>query len=196
MGAARCAPAASPVLVVVAALAAASFAAVLIVGRADGAARSGASYVAPASACPGSTDPAASVASQEEAIACLVNWARAQARLRPLGRPASLGRAATLKGRKVASCRQFSHTPCGADPRAPLNAVGYRYSTMGENLLLGTWGKVTPRETVAAWLRSPGHRANVLHPGFRQLGAALVRAPGMRPDGDGALWVTEFATPR
>ena len=32
--------------------------------------------------------------------------------------------------------------------------------------------------------------------GFRHFGAALVRANGMRRDGVGALWVTEFATPR
>jgi len=67
---------------------------------------------------------------------------------------------------------------------------------MGENLFLGTWGQVSPREAVAAWLQSPPHRANILRPGFRHLGAALVRAPGMGSDGDGALWITEFATPR
>jgi uncharacterized protein YkwD len=116
--------------------------------------------------------------------------------MRRLGRPASLGRAATLKGRKVASCRDFSHTPCGADPTAPLRAAGYRYSTFGENLFLGSWGKVSARDAVAAWLRSPGHRANVLRPGFRHLGSALVRARGMGGDGDGALWITAFATPR
>lgn len=187
---------ATAVRVALAALVAASLLAFLVAAKADGAGRSWASYVAPAAACPGSTDASASPAAQERAVACLLNWARAEARLRRLARPALLRRAATLKGHKVASCRQFSHTPCGSDPRAALNAVGYRYSTMGENLFLGTWGKVSPREAVAAWLRSPGHRANILRPAFRHVGAALVRAPGMRSDGDGALWITAFATPR
>ena len=189
-------PTAAPVRVVLAALAAAAFMAVLVAARAEGAERSWASYVAPAAACPGSADASASPAVQERAVGCLLNWARAQARLKRLGRPALLGRAATLKGRKVATCGQFSHTPCGSDPRAALHAVGYRYSTMGENLFLGPWGQVSPRQAVAAWLRSPGHRANILRPGFRHVGAALVRAPGMRTDGDGALWITEFASPR
>lgn len=179
-----------------AALVAAASVAFLVAGRADGAGRSWASYVAPAAACPGSTDASASPAAQERAVGCLLNWARAQARLKRLGRPAVLGRAATLKGRKVAACRQFSHTPCGSDPRAPLHAVGYRYATMGENLFLGAWGRATPREAVAAWLQSPPHRANILRPGFRHLGAALVRAPGLRSDGDGALWITESTSPR
>lgn len=188
--------AAAPVRVALAGLAAASFLALLVSGRADGAGHSWASYVAPAAACPGSAEAAAAPAVQERAVGCLLNWARAEARLKRLGRPALLARAATLKGRKVAACGQFSHTPCGADPRAALQAVGYRYATMGENLFLGTWGRVSPREAVAAWLHSPAHRANILRPGFRHVGAALVRAPGMRSGGDGALWITEFATPR
>ena len=191
-----CASAVAPVRVALAALVATSLLAFLVAGRADGAGRSWASYVAPASACPGSADASAAPAVQERAVGCLLNWARAEARLRRLGRPALLGRAASLKGRKVAACGQFSHTPCGSDPRAALHAVGYRYRTMGENLFLGRWGGVSAREAVAAWLRSPGHRANILRPGFRHVGAALVRAPGMRADGDGALWITEFATPR
>jgi uncharacterized protein YkwD len=190
------APAAAPARVALAAMVAISLVAFVVAGRADGAARSWSAYLAPASACQGSTDPAASPAVQQRAVACLVNWARAQGRMARLARPASLGRAAVLKGNKVASCGEFSHSPCGADPTAPLRAAGYRYATFGENLFLGTWGNVSARDAVAAWLRSPGHRANVLRPSFRHLGAALVRAPGMRGDGDGALWVTTFATPR
>jgi uncharacterized protein YkwD len=167
----------------------------LLAGRADGAG-SFASYLAPASACPGSTDRSAPAAVQERAAACLVNWARARARVSRLRRPARLGRAAALKGGKVVSCGDFSHTPCGSDPRAPVRAVGYRYARLGENLFLGTWGKVSARDAVAAWLGSPAHRENMLRPGFRHFGAALVRANGMRRDGVGALWVTEFATPR
>jgi uncharacterized protein YkwD len=189
-------PPATRIRLAFAALATAAVVAFLVAGRADGAGRSWQSYVAPATACPGATDRSAPTAVQERAVGCLLNWARAQARLKRLGRPALLGRAATLKGRKVAACGQFSHTPCGSDPRAAINAVGYRYARMGENLFLGTWGRVSPREAVAAWLASPAHRANILRPGFRHVGAALVRAPGMRSEGDGALWITEFATPR
>ena len=75
-------PPAAPVRVVLVALAAASFAAFLVAGRADGAGRSWASYVAPASACPGSTDASAVPAVQERAVGCLLNWARAEARLK------------------------------------------------------------------------------------------------------------------
>ena len=187
--------AAAPVRLVLAAALVLSLLAFVLAGRADGAGGR-ASLLAPASACPGSADRFAPAAVQERAAACLVNWARAHARVSRLARPSALRRAATLKGRKVASCGQFSHSPCGTAPGASVQAVGYRYTRLAENLYLGTWGKVSARDAVAAWLGSPGHRENLLRPGFRHLGAALVRAHGMRRDGDGAIWVTQFATPR
>lgn len=113
-----------------------------------------------------------------------------------LDQPSRLGHAAALKGRRVVACRDFSHSPCGTDPAGTVRAAGYRHATVGENLFLGTWGRVSARDALAAWLQSPGHRANILRPSFRHFGAALVRADGMRGDGVGALWVTEFAAPR
>jgi uncharacterized protein YkwD len=190
-------PAAAPLRLALVAALAASFVAFLVAGRAEGAgAGSWRAYLAPATVCPGATDRTASPAVQERAAACLVDWARARAHVSRLRRPASLGRGATLKGRKVAACRQFSHSPCGIHPGSSTLAAGYRYSRLGENLYLGTWGRVSPRDAVAAWLRSPAHRANLLRPGFRHLGAALVRAHSLRAGGDSAVWVTQLATPR
>lgn len=190
------ATAAAPVRLALTALLVASLAAFVVAGRADGAGRAGSAYLAPAAACKGSDDPAASPAVQRTAIGCLLNWARAQDQRRRLEQPASLQRAAKIKGRGVASCGQISHTPCGLDLTAPLRAAGYRYSTFGENIFVGTWGQVSARDVVAAWLQSPGHRANVLRAIFRDVGVALVRAPGLFGDGDAALWVAAFAAPR
>ncbi len=129
-------------------------------------------------------------------MGCLVNWARRQDRRVSLAQPAALQRAAALKGRGVASCGVLTHAPCGSDPTASLRASGYRYSSFGENLFVGTWGEVTPRDVVATWLQSPAHRANILRSGFRDFGAALVRAPGLLGDADAAVWVATFASPR
>jgi len=192
------ATAAAPVRFGLAAILLASLAAFLVAGRADGAGRAWTAYLAPASACPGSIDPAASPAVQRRAVGCLINWARVHDRRARLSQPASLQRAAALKGRGVVSCGELSHTPCGSDPTDSLRTAGYRYSTFGENLFVGTWGQVTARQVVAAWLQSPPHRANVLRPGFRDVGAALVRVRDLFGDGEGdaVVWIAAFAAPR
>jgi len=190
------APAATPVRLVATAFAVASVVAFLVVGRADGASRSWSAYLAPESACRSASDAAASPVVQTRAIACMLNWARAQDRRARLVRRPALQRAAALKGERVASCGQFSHTPCGAAVTAAVRASGYRYATFGENLFAGTSGQVSARDVVAAWLQSPPHRANVLNARFRDVGAAPVLAHGLLDGGDAVVWTATFGSRR
>ena len=190
------APAAASVRLVATSLVIASFLAILVAGRADGAGRSWNVYLAPEGTCPSATDAAAPADVQTRAVTCLVNWARAQDhRSRLVSRPA-LRRAATLKGARVASCSQFSHTPCGWKATAAVRAAGYRYRTFGENLFAGTWGRVSPRDVVSAWLQSPPHRANMLSPRFRDLGTAPVHATGLLDGADAVVWTAAFGSRR
>ena len=188
--------AAAPSRLVASAFAAASIFAFLLVGRADGAERSWSVYLAPAGACRTADDASAPAATQVRAVSCLVNWARAQEHRPRLARRSALQRAAALKGQRVASCGQFSHTPCGVDVTSGVNASGYRYATFGENLFAGTWGRVTPRDVVSAWLQSPPHKANILGGQFRHVGAAPVRANGLLGGTDAVVWTATFASPR
>ena len=190
------APAAAPVRLALVAAVFSSLAALLVVGQADGASRGWSAYLAPTGACKAATDPAAAPAVQARAISCLVNWARVQDRRGRLKQRPALTRAAALKGQSVASCGQFSHTPCGTNLTAAVHASGYRYSRFGENLFAGMWGQVSARDIVSAWLQSPPHRANVLAPSFRHVGAAPARAPGLLGGGDAVVWTATFASPR
>jgi uncharacterized protein YkwD len=167
----------------------------VVVGPADGAKTSWSAYLAPAGSCSAADDAAAPVAAQARAVACLVNWARRQDHRSLLLRRSALTRAAELKGLSVASCGQFSHTPCGTPVTSGVNAAGYRYATFGENLFAGT-GNVTPRQVVEAWLQSPPHRANMLSGKFRHVGAASVRASGLLGGADAVVWTATFASPR
>jgi uncharacterized protein YkwD len=171
-------------------------AALVFVGAADGGARAASAYLAPEGVCTGATDPNAAPALQRRAVACLVNWARAQDRRTPLLHSSSLQRAAGLKGQKVASCGQFSHTPCGSGVTDPVAAAGYRYASFGENLFVGVLGQVSARDVVKAWLESPGHRENILRPYFREVGAASVRAQGLVGSGPEVVWVATFGSRR
>jgi len=174
----------------------ASFLAFLLVGHADGAGRSWSAYLAPADACRAADDASAPAADQMWAVACLVNWARTQDSRSRLARRSALQRAAEVKGQHVASCGQFSPTPCGTNLTVGVNAAGYRYAIFGENLFAGTWGKISPRDVVSAWLQSPPHRANILSGKFRHVGAAPVRANGLLGGTDAVVWTATFASPR
>lgn len=190
------ATAAVPVRTGLATLFLALLAAFVVVGSADGGSRAWSAYLAPASACKGSTDRAAAPAVQRRAVTCLINWARARDRRGRLVQSFSLERAAGLKGRRVVACGQVSHTPCGSDLTAPLRTAGYRYSTFGENLFVGSVGSASAHDVVSAWLQSPGHRANVLGAGFRDIGTALVHADSLLGDGQAVVWIAAFASPR
>lgn len=173
-----------------------SLLAFLAASRADGAARATSVYLAPDSACASADDPAATPALQARAVACLVNWARAQDRRSRLVRRPALQVAAALKGQRVASCGQFSHAPCGSSVTAAVNAAGYRYASFGENLYAGTWGHVSARDVVTAWLDSPPHRANILSSSFRDVGAAAVHASGLLGGSDAVVWTATFGSRR
>lgn len=170
-------------------------AALLVAGRAEGAGRAWSSYLAPVGACVGEGGEGASPAVQARSVGCLVNWARTQQGVKRLTQRRALARAAAMKGRVVAECGQFSHAPCGSDPSAQVRAAGYRFALFGENLYAGPWGRVSPREVVSAWLRSPSHRANLLSPAYRELGVAPARAAGLLGSGESVLWTAAFATP-
>ncbi len=168
----------------------------VVAGRADGAGVAWSAYLAPEGACTSADDAAAPAALQVRAVTCLVNWARARDRRRRLVRRPALQRAAAMKGERVASCGQFSHTPCGASATAAVRAAGYRFTTFGENLFAGSWGQVSPRNVVTAWLQSPEHRANILGPSFRDLGLAPVRADGLLEGADAVVWTATFGSRR
>lgn len=167
----------------------------LVVARADGAAPEWGGYLAPVGACDAAEDAFASPRAQRRAVRCLVNWARAQDARARLAPSRALRRAAAIKGKRVAACKQFSHTPCNADITDAVRASGYRFSSFGENLYATPQRAASPRSVVAAWLRSPSHRETLLHPEFRELGAARVEAPQLLGSDRAIVWVTAFGAP-
>lgn len=61
----------------------------------------------------------------------------------------------------------FTH---GSDFSARLTAVGYVWSSAGENIATGF---ATPRQVVRAWMGSPGHCRNILDPTFADVGTGV-----------------------
>ncbi|MDR1669402.1 MAG: CAP domain-containing protein [Oscillospiraceae bacterium] len=63
----------------------------------------------------------------------------------------------------------------GTEPAERAAAAGYRYRALGENIAAGYSGAV---ETVHALINSPGHRDNILNPGFTEMGAGNYSGTG------------------
>lgn len=113
------------------------------------------------------------------ATACLVNQERAKHGLRKLRLQKRLSKAARSHTRDMVRNRYFSHTSrFGGNVVSRLRGTGYmrgaRRWTVGENLAWGSGGQGTPRTIVAAWMRSSGHRANILAPNFREMGIGVL----------------------
>jgi uncharacterized protein YkwD len=141
-----------------------------------------ASLLASATAAPAAT--VTREASLEERLVERINAVRKSRGLRALRVEHGLSRAAERHARSMAAAAYFRHelfTP-RRDPRWTAYGrwirwyypgPGFRSWSAGENL---AWGApdIGARQTVRRWLRSPGHRANVLARGWRDVAVAAV----------------------
>jgi Cysteine-rich secretory protein family len=131
---------------------------------------------------------------------CLVNRERAEAGERPLSPNMRLQHAAQAHTDNMAVRDYFEHDgPRGDTPLSRVRASGYLLSSrlsyeVGENIGWGTLWEGTPQAVVAAWMASPGHRANILDPRFRNTGIGVsVHPPFSLARGQaGAIYTQDF----
>jgi uncharacterized protein YkwD len=133
-------------------------------------------------ACPGADDvpTARTLDDARAATICLVNRERTRRGLRTLRTNGSLQSSAGAYARDMVRRSFFDHvSPSGEtlterireDTRYLAGARGWE---IGENLAWGTGVRATPAQIVAGWMRSPGHRQNILHAGFREMGLGVA----------------------
>jgi uncharacterized protein YkwD len=103
-------------------------------------------------------------------IVALTNESRTKAGLPPVVVEERLMAAARAKLFDMLKQDYFAHdTPDGRKPWTFLQAAGYRYQAAAENLAKGYESEP---ELQRAWMRSRGHRANILNPLFTEIGVA------------------------
>ena len=96
-----------------------------------------------------------------------VNAARRSARAPALVRDATLARAALVRTSSMATARRLSH----AGWERVVRAAGVTGQTLGENI---AYNYSSAEKVMQSWLRSPGHRANILSTSFRRIGVGCV----------------------
>jgi len=101
------------------------------------------------------------------AVVARVNQARQRAHLRPLVSDTRLARAAHARASAMAASNRLSHAGWERTMRDQ-DAVA---AAMGENV---AYNYPSADAVVDGWLRSPGHRANILARTFRRVGVGCV----------------------
>ncbi|AXG82090.1 CAP domain-containing protein [Streptomyces paludis] len=105
-------------------------------------------------------------------VLALTNAERTAAGLRPLAADARLATAAQDFSADMAARAFYAHTsPEGLQPWDRAARAGAGHRGIGENIACG---QRTAREVVRGWMDSPGHRANILKPGFTHLGVGYA----------------------
>lgn len=145
--------------------------------------------------------PAAKDSAQvSQKVLALVNAARGKARkcgrtqlaaAPPLTLSAMLNHAALIHSQDMANKNFFEHVGSdGSKVGERVTRAGYVWRTAGENIAIGP---ETAEAVVQGWLDSPGHCANMMSPGFTEMGIAYVVE---RKSEAGIYWTQVFATPR
>ena len=151
------------------------------------------SLTAPTKVCPGQNIRSGKPNRQVQAMRCLINYARARSGMHRLKRSGQLNRSAKNKSRDIMRCGAFDHNACGRDFTFWMKRVGYarRCWAGAENIAWGQYQLGSPRRIFISWLKSSGHRANMLSRGFNAFGVGL-RSGSFQGYRGARVWTTHF----
>lgn len=116
-----------------------------------------------------------------EALAAMVNGARASEGLAALGRDPRLDRIAQAHAETMRDAHRLAHEGSDGTPASRLEQAGVRADAVGENV---AHAADVERAHRTLW-RSPSHRSNLLEAHFDALGVGAAR------DTDDTVWVCE-----
>lgn len=127
---------------------------------------------APAAKAGGQPD----LAALEEQVRQKINAIRKEHGLPTLAADKLLARVARGHSRRMAEENFFSHDdPAGRSLVDRLQEAKIAYRAAGENIFRSTNVADPVQAAVDGWMKSPGHRANILHPAFGQTGVGIWR---------------------
>ncbi len=126
-----------------------------------------------------------SVNAYEKKVVELTNQERAKQGLKALTLSTPLSKMARDKSADMRDKGYFDHqSPTYGSPFDMMNSYGIKYSSAGENIAAG---QPDPQAVVDAWMKSPGHRANILNSSYTTIGVGYVKGGSY-----GSYWTQEF----
>lgn len=116
----------------------------------------------------------AKTAQMEAAVRQGVNQVRQKNGLQPLQNNEKLAQVARKYSRLMAEKKFFSHTaPDGSTMIERVHGAGITYWMVGENLFKCQNVPQPVPASIEGWMKSPGHRANILRPVFTETGVGV-----------------------
>ncbi|MER6046069.1 CAP domain-containing protein [Streptomyces sp. NPDC001793] len=138
-------------------------------------------------AVPGRSGAATGTAAEfARKVVDLVNAQRAQHGCAPLTVDPHVQAAAQGHSDDMAARNYYAHeTPEGVDPGTRMTNAGFHWQSWGENIFKSPQD---PATAVDGWMKSPGHRANILNCSYKSTGVGVNLSP------NGPWWTQDFAT--
>ena len=72
---------------------------------------------------------------------------------------------------------------------------GFKYYTAGENIAYGSGRKGEPKQIMRAWMKSPGHKKNIVNKKFREIGIGTYTGT-WKGNKDVTMYTADFGTRR
>lgn len=140
---------------------------------------------------PGLEPQNAATAAMEAEVLERINRVRQKEGLKPLRTQATLTRLARAFSRKMAVENFFSHdAPSGESFEDRIRGAHLEFARIGENIYK-SYNTPRPAESaVQAWMKSPGHRHNILTAEFTETGIGVWKA------GKTLYFTQDFIRPR
>ena len=122
---------------------------------------------------------------------------RQDANLPPLTQNSELAQAASGMCQRMVTEHFFSHeTPDGKNIVDRVEPTGYIPDSgdwvVGENLAWGSGALSTPQAILNGWMNSPGHKANLLAPDYKDIGLAACQGAPSTDLSGGTVYVNDF----
>ncbi len=127
-----------------------------------------------------------SLSADEKRMFELHNKTRADRGLSRLCVHPALQKAARAHSQEMISKDYFKHGNVGQR----LSKFGYRWSTYGENILYDPGSRDSTQSLFKVWMKSPGHKSNILYKDFREAG--IGASSGSYKGGKATMWTADF----
>ena len=106
-----------------------------------------------------------------------------------------LTRAAEAHSQDMLARNYFNHNTKGNGLTfdQSIEREGYNYRTAGENIAWGSGSLGNPSSIMRGWMKSDGHRKNILNKGFREVGIGAAEGT-YQGYSNAAVYTVDFGT--